>query len=62
MIIYSRETFFFSSEYLNQKRMSSLQLDLKSTLSLQYGKSLSLVRLNLVFKSNKLNPFKEPSD
>ena len=43
---------FFSSESLNQSSMLNLYLDLKITFSLQCGKSLSMVRLNLVIKSS----------
>ena len=36
--------------------MLSLHLDLKIIFSLQYGKSLSIVRLSLVLKSNESLP------
>ena len=36
--------------------MLSLDLDLKIIFSLQYGKSLSMVRLSLVLKSNESLP------
>ena len=48
--------FFFSSESLNRNSVLSLHLDPKITFSLQYGKSLSVVRLSLVFKSSESLP------
>ena len=54
-INYSRAN-FFSSESLNQNSVLSLHLDLKITFSLQYGKSLSIVRPSLVLKSSESLP------
>ena len=52
---YSR-AIFFSSESLNRKKVLSLHLDLNITFSLQYGNSLSMVRLSLVLKSSEILP------
>ena len=46
----------FSSGSLNRNSVLSLHLDLKIIFSLQYGKSLSIVRLSLVLKSNENLP------
>ena len=54
-INYSRVD-FFSSGYLNRNSVLSLHLDLKIIFSFQYGKSLSVVRLSLVLKSNESLP------
>ena len=55
MINYSRAN-FFSSGSINRNSVLSLHLDLKIISSLQYGKSLSIVRLSLVLKSNESLP------
>ena len=44
--------YFFSSGSLNRNGVLGLHLDLKIVSSLQYGKSLSILRLSLVLKSN----------
>ena len=54
-INYSRAN-FFSSGSLNRNSVLSLHLDLKITFSLQYRKSLSIVRLSLVLKSSESLP------
>ena len=53
---YTYNDIFFSSESLNQKSVLSLHLDLKITFSLQYSKSLSVVRLSLALKSSESLP------
>ena len=47
---------FFSSGSLNRNSVLSLHLDLKTIFSLQYGKSLSIVRIGFVLKSNESLP------
>ena len=54
-----RSQFFFSSESLDPNSVLSLHLDLKITLSLKYGKSLSIVRLSLVLKSSESVPLRK---
>ena len=49
-------TIFFSSESSNRNKLLSLHLDLKYTLSLQYGKCLSILCLSLVLKSSEIIP------
>ena len=44
---------FLSSGSLNRNSVLSLHLNLKIIFSLQYGKSLSIVRLGLALKSNE---------
>ena len=56
-INYSRAGFIpEQSGSLNRNSVSSLHLDLKTNFSFQYGKSLSIVRLSLVLKSNESLP------
>ena len=55
MITYSRAN-FFSSGSINRNSALSLHLDLKIISSLQYVKSLSIVCLSLVLKSNESLP------
>ena len=54
-INYSRSDFFLKW-ILKSKQYVKLPLDLKIFFSLQYGKSLSMVRLSLVLKSNESLP------
>lgn len=54
---YSKSKFFFSRQYLNRNRLLSLNLDLQITVSLQYGKFLSIVRLCIVFKSSEVKSY-----
>ena len=54
-INYSRANFFLS-ESLNRNSVLSLHLDLNIIFSLQYGKSVSIVRLSLVLKSSESLP------
>ena len=56
-INYSKSKFFFSRQYLNRNRLLSLNLDLQITVSLQYGKFLSIVRLYIVFKSSEVKSY-----
>ena len=56
-INYSKSKFFFSRQYLNRNRLLSLNLDLQITVSLQYGKFLSIVRLCIVFKSSEVKSY-----
>ena len=54
-INYSRSDFFLKW-ILKSKQYVKLPLDLKIFFSLQYGKSLSMVRLSLVLKSKESLP------
>ena len=54
---YSKSKFFFSRQYLNRNRLLSLNLDLQITVSLQYGKFLSIVRLCIVLKSSDVKSY-----
>ena len=44
---------FFSSGSLNRNSELSVHLELTINFSLQYGKSLSIIRLSLALKSNE---------